>query len=164
MSRVFGFLSAPSITRFEVIAVWVVLGISVIGLLYALFLRRQVMREDKGTHRMQGIWNAIRTGADAYLDRQLRVILPLIGLLTVALFFSVYVVKPSPEAVERFAGMAEGQVKLAVGLTRAAAFILGSFFSLMVGQFGMRMAVQGNVRVASAARASFDRALKLGLE
>jgi K(+)-stimulated pyrophosphate-energized sodium pump len=148
-------------TSFETYAIWTVMGIAIIGLLYALFLRRQVMREDKGTPKMQEVWNAIRTGADAYLDRQLKTILPLIILLTVALFFSVYVVKPSPEASERFAGMDEARVKLIVGLARAIAFIMGSFFSLMVGQFGMRMAVQGNVRVASAARNSFDRALKI---
>ncbi|MCX5714570.1 MAG: sodium-translocating pyrophosphatase, partial [Candidatus Omnitrophica bacterium] len=44
---------------------------------------------------------------------------------------------------------------------RAAAFVMGAFFSLMVGQFGMRMAVEGNVRVASAARRSFAEALKI---
>jgi len=148
-------------TLFESYAIWTVLGIAIIGLLYALMLRRQVMREDKGTPKMQEVWNAIRTGADAYLDRQLKTILPLIIILTVALFFSVYVVKPSQEAIERFVGMDESRVKLLVGLARAIAFIMGSFFSLMVGQFGMRMAVQGNVRVASAARSSFDRALKI---
>ncbi len=38
---------------------------------------------------------------------------------------------------------------------------MGAVFSLLVGQFGMRMAVQGNVRVASAARTSFADALKI---
>ncbi len=52
-------------------------------------------------------------------------------------------------------------MKLLVGLARAAAFIMGALFSLMVGQFGMRMAVQGNVRVASAARSSFEKAVKI---
>jgi K(+)-stimulated pyrophosphate-energized sodium pump len=41
------------------------------------------------------------------------------------------------------------------------AFIMGAVFSLLVGQFGMRMAVQGNVRVAAAARGSFGEALKI---
>ena len=63
---------------------------------------------------MQEVWNAIRSGADAYLDRQLKTILPLIIILTIALFFSVYVVKPSPEASERFANMDESQVKMIV--------------------------------------------------
>ncbi|MEO0108061.1 MAG: sodium-translocating pyrophosphatase [candidate division WOR-3 bacterium] len=148
-------------TPFETYAIWAVLVIAIVGLLYALFLRRQVLRHDKGSDKMQEVWNAIRVGADAYLNRQLKTILPLIVILTVALFFSVYVVKPSPEAMERFAGMAEDRIKLIVGLARAIAFIMGSFFSLMVGQFGMRMAVQGNVRVASAARSSFDKAVKI---
>ena len=38
---------------------------------------------------------------------------------------------------------------------------MGAVFSLLVGQFGMRMAVQGNVRVAAAARTSFADALKI---
>ena len=41
------------------------------------------------------------------------------------------------------------------------AFIMGAVFSLLVGQFGMRMAVQANVRVASASRRSFGEALKI---
>ena len=82
-------------TLFEWTALWVVLGIALMGLAYALFLRRQIMAEDKGTDKMQEVWNAIRAGADAYLGRQLRTILPLIIVLTVALFFSVYVVPPS---------------------------------------------------------------------
>jgi K(+)-stimulated pyrophosphate-energized sodium pump len=151
----------PGATQFEIVALFVVLGIAIIGLLYALFLRRQVMREDKGTDKMQAVWNAIREGADAYLGRQLKTVLPLIVILTVLLFLSVYVVTPSPEARERFQGMDEGRIKLIVGLARAIAFVMGSFFSLMVGQFGMRMAIQGNVRVSSAARTSFDRAVKI---
>ena len=51
---------------------------------------------------MQEVWGAIRDGADAYLRRQLRSILPLIVVLTIALFLSVYIVPPSPEALERF--------------------------------------------------------------
>jgi K(+)-stimulated pyrophosphate-energized sodium pump len=148
-------------TMFEIVSLWVVLGIAVLGLLYALLLRKQVLRNDKGSSQMQQIWNAIREGADAYLGRQLRTIIPLIIVLTVVLFFSVYLVAPSEAAAERFAGYSEGQIKLFVGLARAIAFIMGAVFSLLVGQFGMRMAVQGNVRVAAAARSSFGDALKI---
>ncbi len=148
-------------TMFESVSLWVVLGIAVLGLLYALYLRRQVMANDKGSQLMQSIWNAIREGADAYLGRQLRTIIPLIIILTVVLFFSVYVVAPSEAAAERFAGYSDAQIRLFVGLARAVAFVMGAVFSLLVGQFGMRMAVQGNVRVAAAARTSFSDALKI---
>jgi K(+)-stimulated pyrophosphate-energized sodium pump len=149
------------LTSFESVAIWVVLIVAILGLGYALFLRSQILREDKGTEKMQQVWSAIREGADAYLGRQLRSILPLIVVLTVALFFSVYIVPPSPEARERFAGTSEDQIRLIVGLARAVAFVMGASFSLTVGQLGMRMAVQGNVRVASAARRSFGDALRI---
>jgi len=146
-------------------AVLVAIGCAIQGLAYALFLRKQIMAEDKGTDKMQEVWNAIRQGADAYLGRQLKTILPLIIVLTVALFFSVYVVPPSPEASEwylhKFGTENIQATQMIFGFGRAVAFIMGAFFSLMVGQFGMRMAVQANVRVAAAARNSFDKALKI---
>jgi len=148
-------------TTFEAIALWSVLGIALLGLAYALFLRRNVLREDRGTPKMLEVWEAIKQGANAYLTRQLRTILPLIAVLTVALFFSVAVVPPSPEAMERFPSLSDAQVKLVIGLGRAAAFVLGALFSLLVGQFGMRMAVQANVRVAAASRTSYDRAMRI---
>ena len=65
------------LNSFEQIAILVVLGIAILGLLYAIFLRSQILKEDKGTEKMQKVWNAIKAGADAYLKRQLRSILPL---------------------------------------------------------------------------------------
>jgi K(+)-stimulated pyrophosphate-energized sodium pump len=148
-------------TTFEMIALWAVLAIALIGLGYALFLRRQVLAHDKGTSKMIEVWEAIKLGANAYLSKQLKTILPFIIVLTVALFFSVYIVPPSGEALERFSNLNPDQVKLVIGFGRAAAFILGALFSLTVGQFGMRMAVQANVRVAAASRESFDKAMKI---
>jgi K(+)-stimulated pyrophosphate-energized sodium pump len=154
----FGLMNA---SVFEIVAIWGVLLIAFMGLGYALLLRKQIMRQDKGTTQMQEVWGAIRTGADAYLARQLKSILPLILVLTGVLFFSVYVIPPSDEALKRFSNFTPDMVRLIVGLGRAAAFVMGAFFSLTVGQFGMRMAVEGNVRVASASRRSFAEALKI---
>ena len=149
------------LTSFEQIAIWAVFAVAWLGLGYAIFLRSQILNEDKGTEKMQEVWGAIKDGANAYLQKQLKSILPLIGVLTIALFLSVYVVPPSPEALERFHGMAESQIKLIIGIARAIAFVMGAGFSLMVGQIGMRMAVEGNVRVASASRRSFGDALRI---
>ncbi len=149
------------LSTFEQIAVWSILGVAILGLLYAWYLRGQILKEDKGTAKMQEVWGAIRDGADAYLRRQLRTILPLMAVLTVALFLSVYIVEPSPEAMQRFSGMSPDQVRLTIGGARALAFLMGASFSLLVGQLGMRMAVQGNVRVASASRRSFGEALRI---
>ncbi|HLE04855.1 MAG TPA: sodium/proton-translocating pyrophosphatase, partial [Anaerolineales bacterium] len=146
---------------FERIAIWCVLGVALLGLLYASFLRSQIMREDKGSPKMIEVWNAIRAGADTYLGRQLRTVLPLILVLTAALFLSVYIVPPSPEALERFSNQTSDQVRLIIGVGRGLAFMMGATFSLIVGQIGMRMAVQGSIRVAAASRRSFSDALRI---
>jgi K(+)-stimulated pyrophosphate-energized sodium pump len=149
------------LSLFEQYAIYAVLAVAIVGLGYAVFLRAQILREDKGSERMQQVWGWIKEGADAYLARQLRSILPLIAILTVALFFSVYIVPPSDEAMTRFAPATADQVRLWIGLARALAFVMGAGFSLAVGQIGMRMAVQGNVRVAAASRRSFGDALRI---
>jgi K(+)-stimulated pyrophosphate-energized sodium pump len=149
------------LSNFETIAIWSVFSMAILGLLYAVFLRSQILREDKGTAKMQEVWGAIKDGANAYLGSQLRSILPMIAVLTIALFLSVYVVPPSPEAQQRFHGMDDNQIKLIIGIARAVAFIMGASFSLTVGQIGMRMAVEGNIRVASASRRSFADALRI---
>jgi len=140
---------------------WAIVGVLItafISLAYAWFLRGKVLNKDKGTEKMQEVWNAIRIGADSYLTRQLRTILPLIAVLTIALFLSVYVVPPSVEAVEEF-GEQTAQITIAIG--RTIAFIMGASFSLTVGQLGMRMAIQANVRAASAARRDFTESLTI---
>jgi K(+)-stimulated pyrophosphate-energized sodium pump len=151
----------PGILGYEKIAIWAVFGVAILGLLYANFLRSQILKEDMGTPKMQEVWGAIKDGADAYLRKQLRSILPLIVVLTAALFLSVYIVPPSPEALERFSGNTPDQVRLIIGVARAVAFVMGALFSLTVGQIGMRMAIQGNVRVASASRRSFGDSLRI---
>lgn len=153
--------SLPGASSFEVIAIWCVLLISFFGLAYALLLRKQIMACDKGTDKMQAVWGAISEGANAYLKRQLRTIVPLIFVFTIVLFLSVYIVPPTEQSKLRFVGYSDEALKLIIGFGRAVAFIMGAVFSLMVGQFGMRMAVQANVRVASASRRSFGEALKI---
>ena len=151
-------LARHGLNAFEQISVICVLVVAFISLGYAWLLRGSVLKHDKGTKKMQEVWNAIRIGADSYLTRQMKTILPAIGLLAVALFLSVYVVQPSAEAVDEF-GAANAQIIVAIG--RTIAFIMGASFSMLVGQLGMRMAIQANVRAASAARRGFNEALSI---
>ena len=95
-------LARHGLNDFEQIAVLAVVITAIISLIYAWLLRNIVMKKDKGDADMQRVWNAIRIGADSYLSRQLRTILPAIAVLTVVLFLSVYVVPPSLEALEEF--------------------------------------------------------------
>ncbi len=156
---IFG-LARHGLTNFEQIAILGVLIIAFISLIYAWLLRGTVLKKDKGTEKMQEVWNAVRTGANSYLKTQLRTILPAIGILFIALFLSVYVVPPSAEALLEFP---EGQynTQLIISIGRAVAFVMGASFSLIVGQLGMRMAIQASVRSASAARRSFNESLSI---
>jgi K(+)-stimulated pyrophosphate-energized sodium pump len=149
--------SRHGLNGFEQLAIVGVLVIAFISLLYAWLLRGTVLKKDKGTPKMQEVWDAIRIGADSYLNRQLRSILPSIGLMCIALFFSVYIARPTYEAIEEFGQAA--QIVIAIG--RTLAFIVGATFSVLVGQLGMRMAIQANVRAASAAKRSFNESLSI---
>ena len=142
--KFFALFSDPKYTRLELVALMVVLGIAVAGLLYALLLVRQVKRADQGTPRMQAIAAAVREGADAYLAAQFRKIGPLIIIITVVLYFTTQ----SDLAAFKFG--------------RAGAFLLGSLFSWCVGFVGMRLATTGNLRVAAAATRSYGEAVQLG--
>jgi K(+)-stimulated pyrophosphate-energized sodium pump len=153
--------SRHGLNAFEQVAVIFVLVAAFISLGYAWWLRGVVLKKDKGTPKMQEVWNAIRIGANSYLGQQLRTILPLIGILTLVMFFSVYVVPPSLEAQEEFKVFGDQGTKLIIAIGRTIAFIMGASFSLMVGQWGMRMAVQANIRVAAASRRGFNEALSI---
>ena len=153
--------SRTGLNNFEQIAIVFVLVAAFISLGYAWLLRGIVLKKDKGTEKMQEIWNAIRIGANSYLTRQLRTILPLIGVLTLVMFFSVYVVLQAQKRRLNSRTFSPQGITLIIAIGRTIAFIMGASFSLMVGQLGMRMAVQANIRVASASRCGINEALSI---
>ncbi|MGO9113643.1 MAG: sodium/proton-translocating pyrophosphatase [Thermoguttaceae bacterium] len=129
--------------NFERYSLFAVLGVAVLGLLYAGMLVGQVTGADKGTKKMQDIAAAVREGANAYLSAQFRKIAPLIVVITVLLYLTKW-----------------NEFEFAIG--RSGAFLAGSIFSLMVGLCGMMLATTGNLRVAAAARHSYGEAMQLG--
>jgi K(+)-stimulated pyrophosphate-energized sodium pump len=157
---IFGLFTRHGLSNFEQIAIVGVLVVAFISLLYAWLLKGSVMKKDKGTEKMQEVWDAIKVGADSYLKKQLRTIFPAVGILFIALFLSVYVVPPSAEALIEFPAD-KYNTQLIISLGRAIAFVLGASFSLIVGQLGMRMAIQASVRSASAARRDFNESLSI---
>jgi K(+)-stimulated pyrophosphate-energized sodium pump len=134
---------ALNLTSFERLALWAILGAAVLGLLYAVFLIRYILREPGGDEKMKKIARAIQTGASAYLNRQFRTIAGMIVVLTVLLYLTA---------------MSSGW-KIALG--RSVAFLLGAVFSGLTGFVGMSMAVRGNVRTAEATKTSLAKALTI---
>jgi K(+)-stimulated pyrophosphate-energized sodium pump len=134
-------------TLFEQIGLGAVLLTAIAALVYAWFLAREVLREDPGTERMQEVSEAIRTGAIAYLNKQMEVVIPLAFVLSIVLFFTAHL----------------ADAPLAISIGRGAALLLGAACSLAIGQIGLRMiGTRGNVRVANQARmGSFAGALRV---
>jgi K(+)-stimulated pyrophosphate-energized sodium pump len=127
---------------FEDGILWIVLGISLLALLVAYGLRRNVLAAPEGTAKMREIAGAIQVGSRAYLNRQFRTVALFMLVLTVALYF----VLPAADTALHS--------EFSIRLGRSIAFILGAGFSAITGFAGMWLAVRGNVRVANAARES----------
>ncbi|NLO74505.1 MAG: sodium-translocating pyrophosphatase [candidate division WS1 bacterium] len=120
---------------------YIILACGVLGVIFALVWRRQVLAMDQGTEDMKRIAGQIQEGAFAYLNRQFRTITWMVAILIVILFLTTL-----------------GQ-KWDISLGRILAFVLGAFFSGFTGYVGMTLAVRGNVRCTQAARTSLSQAL-----
>ncbi len=130
-------------TSFESTVLWVVIASGVVGVIYALYLRRNVLSKDPGTEKMQQIGAQIQEGAYAYLHRQFRTIAWLVIILGVLLGLS---------GIGSGAGTAIG---------RGLAFLLGCLGSGLTGYIGMTLAVRANTRCTAAARSSIADALSI---
>jgi K(+)-stimulated pyrophosphate-energized sodium pump len=148
----FGFMSDPTYSIGERIALIMNVVIAIAGLVYAYMLVQEVYGADTGTSRMKEIAQAIREGADAYLGRQFRTVGILIVIITAILIVTKYPGADEPNRAEH----------LQIAWGRGIAFLFGSIFSATVGFVGMRLATAGNLRVAAAARESFGKALQIG--
>ena len=110
---------------------------AVLGLLFALFLIKAVIRLSPGNDRMRQIAGAIEEGAKAYLKRQVVTISAIAAVIFILLFFF------------------QGNKFTAVG------FVIGAFCSLAAGYIGMRIAVLANTRTAQAASQSRSAAMRV---
>jgi K(+)-stimulated pyrophosphate-energized sodium pump len=99
---------------------------AVIGLVFAFFLIRAILRRSPGNERMRQISAAVQEGAKAYLNRQVISISMIAAIIFVLLFFC----KDHATAI---------------------GFVIGAFCSLAAGYIGMRIAVLANTRVTQAA-------------
>jgi K(+)-stimulated pyrophosphate-energized sodium pump len=130
---------------FEQTALYTIIIVALGALFYAFLLSRQVLKLSKGSGKILEVWNGVKQGANAYLRRQFKSIILLIGVLAIFLYLS--------------AALANAPFSISLG--RAAAFLMGAFFSAMVGFLGMNIAVQGNIRTAVVAGKSFRESLKV---
>ena len=129
------------------VTLWIAMGVGVLALVAAGLLAKAVLAMDTGTPEMRVISDAIREGAEAFLRRQYTTI----GALALVL------------AVVVFAGYSmSARTQMYAGKT-VLSFLVGAVCSALAGYTGMYVSIRANIRTASAARTSLNRALQTAL-
>ncbi len=116
-------------------------GGAAIALVFALLTARRVLKFPEGTDRMKRLSAAIRSGANAFLKRQYRIVI---------IFFTIVFLL--------LGALALGEL---VSPFMPFAFITGGFFSGLSGFIGMKIATAANARTANACREGLNRGLRV---
>ncbi len=132
-----------------------ILGISVLGLLFAVYLIRNVLHRDTGTPRMREISDAIKAGAEAFLHRQYRTII----YLSVALACVIYILYVFVRAHSAHDPASPAEL----GLWTTISFVFGALCSVAAGYMGMWVAIRSNIRTAAGALRDMNGALQPAL-
>jgi len=135
---------------------WLYLSIiaSLISIGVAFYLFFWVKRQDPGTEKAQEVASWIREGARTYLKR-LYLALTIVSLVLAFIIGVVF----SFDLTE--VALGNVQITPSGGIIMAIAFIAGSVCSAIAGYMGMSIAVEANVRTATAANESLNKAFKL---
>jgi K(+)-stimulated pyrophosphate-energized sodium pump len=113
--------------------------VGIAGVIYTLFLVGIVKSAPAGDEKMNEVASAIKEGAIAYLNRQLK---------TVAIAAAVIVVI----------------IGATMGIQTAVGFIIGAAASYVAGYIGMRVSVIANVRTAEASKKGLAAGLSLAFK
>jgi K(+)-stimulated pyrophosphate-energized sodium pump len=108
----------------------------IIGTILIIYLTLNVLDKSSGNERTEKISKIIQIGARSFLFQEYAVFFPIVGVLAVLFGFTT-------------------------GYKEAASFIIGSFFSVMAGFFGMMIATKSNARTAWGAIKGVGEALDI---
>jgi len=109
------------------------------GVLFAIIIAVIVKGAPAGNEKMQEIANAIKEGAIAYLNRQLKSM----GIAGVIIFVIII---------------------FTLGAKTAVGFLVGAVASFLAGYIGMRVSVLANVRTAEAAKGGLSKGLSMAFK
>jgi K(+)-stimulated pyrophosphate-energized sodium pump len=110
--------------------------VGIAGVIFSIIVAIMVKSAPAGDQKMTDIADAIKTGAIAYLNRQLKSM----GIAGIVLFVII---------------------AFSLGFTTAIGFLVGAIASFAAGYIGMRVSVIANVRTAEAAKGGLGKGLAL---
>jgi K(+)-stimulated pyrophosphate-energized sodium pump len=110
--------------------------VGIAGVIFSVVLAIMVKSAPAGDAKMTEIAEAIKTGAIAYLNRQLKSM----GIAGIVLFVII---------------------AFSLGFTTAIGFLVGAIASFAAGYIGMRVSVIANVRTAEAAKGGMAKGLNM---
>ena len=100
---------------------------ALIAILYSVYIIFWLRKQPDGSESMKEISGAIRSGANAYLNRQSRAVAIVAIILSIILYF-------------------------AFGWLSVLGFLIGAVASSLAGYIGMGIAVRSNVKTTEAAK------------
>ncbi|MGD9236375.1 MAG: sodium-translocating pyrophosphatase [Desulfobacterales bacterium] len=109
------------------------------GVLFSIIIAVMVKGAPAGNEKMQEIANAIKEGAIAYLNRQLKSM----GIAGIIIFAIII---------------------FTLGVKTAVGFLVGAIASFLAGYIGMRVSVLANVRTAEAAKGGLAKGLSMAFK
>ncbi len=113
--------------------------VGIAGVVFSLIIASLVKSAPTGSEKMTEIANAIKTGAIAYLNRQLKSM----GIAGIIIFVIIII---------------------ALGFKTAIGFLVGAIASFAAGYIGMRVSVIANVRTAEAAKGGLAKGLSMAFK
>jgi K(+)-stimulated pyrophosphate-energized sodium pump len=111
------------------------------GVVFAIILAISVKAAPAGNEKMTEIADAIKSGAIAYLNRQLKSMAATGAVIAVLLYFAP-----------------------GYGMHATLGFVVGAVASYLAGYIGMRVSVLANVRTAEASRNGLNAGLKMAFK
>src|SRR5487761_514756 len=121
---------------------YLAVGGAAVALVYAIYLVFAVRKQDPGNPKMVEIATAVRQGADAFLNREYKVIAPIAAAIAILIFVFI-------------------DLPLKTDGATAVGFLVGAVLSALAGYVGMEMTVRTSSRTAQAARKGLGSALTL---
>jgi len=113
------------------------LGTALVAIFYSLIIGKSISKKDQGDEKTKEIAKAIHQGAMAFLNKEYKVLIFFVLVIAILL------------------GIGMG------GWKAGLAFVVGSFFSALAGNIGMRIATKANSRTAVACQKGINPGLKI---